>query len=176
VSHESPPKLKEVKRVSRSFRLFFMCLFVLTIAGLLASLFGPERPPVELAGTVFAPEAVTDRIRTLWVIERVLRSLVALKAFFHLIRLFGFYAEGRIFTRDNVAQLRQLGVTMLLLPAIWLLIVVAAVPQIAGTDDGWIRAMASFPMMAGLGGAIVMLIAWIMDVGRELRDEQDLVI
>jgi hypothetical protein len=171
-----PEQLRKVRSASRSLQRFFILLLVLTVAGLLATLFGPEPPPVELAGITFGADAVTGRIQTLWILERALGAAIALKAFVHLIRLFGLYANGRIFTRDNVRQLRQLGITLVLLPVLWLGVFLAVVPEIRDMGDGWIRAMASFPMMAGLGGAIVILIAWIMDVGRELRDEHDLVI
>ena len=176
MSTESTTRLREVQRVSRTLRAFFILTFVLTVLGLLAALFGPEPRPIELVGSVFAPELVTAKLRFVWFTKTVLRAAVALKAFYHLIRLFGLYADGRIFTARNVGQIRQLGVTLLLLPALWVLVLLAVVPEIAATDNGWLNLLPSFPMTAGLGGGIVIMLAWIMDVGRDLRDEHELVI
>jgi len=176
MSTETPARLREVQRVSRTLRAFFILTFVLTVLGLLAALFGPERRPIELVGSVFSPELATAKLSVVWFTKTILKALVALKAFYHLIRLFGLYADGRIFTSGNVVQLRQLGVTLLLLPALWVLELLAVVPEIAARDDGWLNLLPSFPMTAGLGGGIVIMLAWIMDVGRELRDEHELVI
>lgn len=176
MSSEIPAKLEDVQRVSKSLRYFFMFAAALTVLGLFAAIFGPEARTIELAGTVFPPESATVKIEIVWLARTVLGAAIYLKAFFHLIKLFGLYAEGRIFTLDNVRQIRQLGITMLLLPAVWILVLLAVLPEVAGAENGLIRIMPSFPMLAGLGGGIVLLIAWIMDVGREMRDEQELVI
>ncbi len=174
MTSEIPTQLQAVQRASRSLRRFFMVLFGGTLLGSLALLFGQRT--ITLAGIAFAGDAVTGKIQTLWVIESVLTAAVLLKGLFHLIRLFGLYADGKIFTRENVRQIRQLGITLLLMPAVWLLVVLAAVPELTNVPDVLVRLVPSFPGMALIGGAIVLLVAWIMDVGRELREEQDLVI
>jgi hypothetical protein len=175
MSKFAPARLEDVERVSRRVKQFFLLVAVLTVLGTLATLFG-EPVPISLVGLGFHGEAVTAKVQTLWVIETVLSATIALKVFYHLIRLFGLYAEGKIFTPANVLQMRQVGLTLLLAPALWIIVFIVSLPEVASMSDEWVRIVPSFPGNGLVGGAIVVLVSWIMDVGRELRDEHDLVI
>ena len=168
-------KLEDIKRVSRQLRLLFMLIAAGTLLGTLAKIF-MSHDQISIAGVQFAGEAVTGTVQMLWIAASVLTAAVLLKLFFHLIRLFGLYAEAMIFTQQNVAQIRQIGISLLLLPVVWLVASGFAVSQ-TGTSPGfWSLLLGSFPFAGLIGGGAILPIAWIMDAGRKLREEQDLVI
>ena len=182
MSTSVPAKLQEVKRVSRLLQRFFKFLFAVSVVGFVAAtlfaLLGEssQEQIVELVGIWFTGDEISGKIMLLGIVGAALRILVSLKALYHLIRLFGSYAGGQIFTADNVNQIRQLGVTMMLLAAIWLLDFTVALPEITEKSDQWGRIVQSFPTLELVGGAIVILVSWVMDAGRELREEHDLVV
>ncbi|MFZ4396533.1 MAG: DUF2975 domain-containing protein [Kiritimatiellia bacterium] len=114
---------------------------------------------------------------------------VRLKGLYHLYKLFGHYSEGDIFTAESVAQIRQLGITFLL----------GAGAQVLGVLIGWIIAWqcgiaptvpikfdpsSLIPFTGGdsgaigsaVAGSVIILISWVMDTGRGLREESDLTI
>ena len=109
-------------------------------------------------------------------IGTVLSSAILLKLDFHLIKLFGLYADGKIFTHDNVHEIRQIGITVLLFPALWVLglLVPTFIPGEGLTTT--ITTDGTDPFTEIIVGTIVLVVSWIMDVGRELREEQDLVV
>jgi len=182
MSQPETPKLQEVKRVSRLLRGFFRFLFAMTIVSLLVVIASTLMLPndgaffVELAGIRFSGETLTGSVRALATIAASLGLGLSLKAFYHLIRLFGLYAAGQIFTSANVRELRQIGITLMLYALIWVFEFASALPAITSSVDQWAQVVSSFPMLALVCGAIVILVSWIMDVGRELREDQDLVV
>jgi hypothetical protein len=173
---EAPDQLKQLKRISLSLKRLFIFLFALTVFGVIARLLVPSAESITLVGVPFSGEMITTKIYALSIIAALLSAALAMKAYFHLIKLFSLYAQAKVFTADNVAQIRQLGITLMLAPAVWLAVLLAAMPEIAAATAGWLGIMPSFPGNQLIVGGIVILISWIMDVGRQLRDEHDLVI
>ena len=92
------------------------------------------------------------------------------KSFYHLHRLFGNYSSGEIFTRKSVGQLRQFGIACLLWGAmsfLWglsLAISMNPAKSFQGHAD-------SFTF-----GAIIIVIAWFMDMAVDLHEENELTI
>jgi hypothetical protein len=92
------------------------------------------------------------------------------KCFYHLRRLFANYSRGEVFTREAVSQVRQFGIACLL----W-----------GVTNFVWISALALSmrPTAVFEGhfdslsiGAVIIVIAWFMDMAVELREENELTI
>lgn len=176
-----PAKLERVKRISVSLQRFFKLLFGLNLAALLVVstylvVGSPDLGSVHVAGVEFEPDSASAKLRVIAAVAALLRVLISLKATYHLIRLFGLYAAGQIFTPENVSQIRKLGIMLLLLPAVWGASLIAAMPEILSRPGELDAIMPSFPAVALIGGAIVVVVSWIMDVGRELREEHDLVV
>ena len=92
------------------------------------------------------------------------------KCFYHLHQLFGNYSRGEIFTRESVGQLRQFAIACLLwsvMNFLWSLsLALSAHP--AKTFHGHAD---SFGI-----GAIIIIIAWFMDMAVDLREENELTI
>jgi hypothetical protein len=185
---ETVTRLQKVKKYSASLRNLFGFFFVLSILGWLARMrlawSGPkpgERDVVEIAHLVFTGDPVPTDVRILAYVYFTLVLAISLKIFFHLIRLFALYAEGKIFSAANVHQIRQVGYTVLISPVLWLLSLF--IPLFVATDGVSITTSPSAGLLNIGGvfnqvilGTILIVIAWIMDVGRELREEQDLVV
>ncbi len=66
--------------------------------------------------------------------------------------------------------------TMICRPAVWLLVLLVAASEIVAAQSYWTWVMPSFPGGALLGGAVTLCISQIMNEGRVLRDEQDLIV
>jgi hypothetical protein len=107
---------------------------------------------------------------------------------FHLQRLFSHLAAGRIYTRENVRHIRWIGILALGMAVVQLVVPPMSFALIeSGVID---RALVSATVKGSLGtrnalllgpaslsgfitAALVLLVSWIMDVGRETRDEAD---
>jgi hypothetical protein len=89
--------------------------------------------------------------------------------FWNLRRLFGLYAKGVVFAPDNARSLKHVGAA---------LIVIALAPWLGHTflnslhlaiDQAWMHGSSIQELILG---AIVYVIAQVMQLGRELEDEQ----
>ena len=170
-------RLAAIQRASRSLRIFFIFLAAVLAFGTLNKFTQPFPPGSRtLAGVVFQGAAITGKIQILWLAQIVLDALLNLKILYHFIRLLGMFAQGKLFTAQNVSQLRQIGLTLMCTPVVWLIAPIGAWPEIVAAQVQWMKIVASFPVGPALTGAVFLFAAWIMNEGRELREEQDLVV
>jgi hypothetical protein len=168
-------RLEAIRRASRGLRFLFTLIGAGALLGTLAMLFTQPRE-VSIAGVLFTGAAVTNEVQVLMGASSVLNAAVVMKLCFHLYKLFGLYAQGKIFTQQNVAQIRQVGISLLLLPVVSLLIAACAAWLLETSPGLWAVFLNSFPFASLIGGGAILPIAWVMDAGRELREEQELVI
>ncbi|MBN2419042.1 MAG: DUF2975 domain-containing protein [Deltaproteobacteria bacterium] len=105
-----------------------------------------------------------------------------IKGLYHMRKLFGRYADGGIFTKAAIEQIRQLGITLLLwafIPVLGILMkFLVPLFLVTGTADIDIYL---FESLAGiispvLLGASTVIISWVMHIGAELREDQELTI
>jgi hypothetical protein len=110
---------------------------------------------------------------------------ILLKLLRHLGGLFGLYAKGIIFAADNVRHIRHIGIAVFMFCATWvyailakllLLILDQPVPAAAAGPDSIGFNVDNYPLLGFMTGIIIIIISWIMDVGREMREEQDLTV
>jgi len=173
-----PARLRKIQRASRELRLLFIVLFVLVVLGALTKLArpNPHGAKVVVAGIIFQGASLTGKIHMLWVVQHVLGVAIGLWIFYHLLRLLGLYSQGRIFTAQNVAFIRRIGLSLFCFPLVWLVGLIGAAPEIAAAQTQWTQILPSFPFNALIEGAVILFAGWIMNEGRELREEQDLVV
>ena len=170
-------RMNTIQRTSRTLRAFLILLAILLAMGLITRWIHPIAHEVKtIAGVAFEGDALTGKIQTLWLVQMLLAAAVNLKVVYHLVKLLGLYSNGELFTAANVAQIRQLGVTMMSGLAVWLIGLIGAGPEILAAQDQWVKIMPSFPAGALINGGILVYVSWIMNEGRLLRDEQDLVV
>jgi hypothetical protein len=105
---------------------------------------------------------------------------LAMRWLYLLHTLFDNFASGIIFTSENVRLIRRIGFVMLYMLVIVPLLEVASLGVLkAGFIDeasviragDWNLTPASF--MALFGPGLVLLLSWIMEVGRKVTDEAD---
>lgn len=189
---ETEEKLTKVKRYSTSLRRVFNFFTFLVVLGAVVSLLialtrGTTEASATFAvfGRVFTGEEITWPLKILAAIWLLILSGVAIKCLRHLAKLFNLYSQGKIFTAEDVFQIRQIGITVflffaasvfsmlakLILLALDLPLGVSAVtesPTVSLSFDSWMAQI--------LAGTMIIVISWIMDVGREMREEQDLTV
>jgi len=182
MTSEAAQRLEKVQKYSVSFKRLFRFLFVVVALALVVQTIlivtgaEPYGSSVRIGNTEYSGDSIPFAIRTIAWLGTTLGLAVLLKLNFHLIKLFSLYADGKLFNRENVHQIRQIGITVLLFPALWVLGLI--VPGFLPTDDVARSLVSSgqHPFTELIVGAIIVVVAWIMDVGRELREEQDLVV
>jgi hypothetical protein len=180
---ETAAKLQKVKKNSASLRDLFKFFLVIGLVGwavlaIAAWLLSPS--VVQIGHLVYSGDAITPTVRVVGYVYHTLSVAIGLKATYHLMKLFALYAEGKIFSAENVRQIRQVGVAVLLFAPLFVLTLF--VPLIApGAEGSSPRMSAGAGWVGGafesvISGTIILVVSWIMDVGRELREEQDLVV
>jgi Protein of unknown function (DUF2975) len=105
-----------------------------------------------------------------------LGTAAALHLLGQLAKLFGCYANGDIFTHQAVQYIRNTGFALLGLSLLSVLksVVGTLLVAKAAPGAGWIDL--SIDVSLALAAFVVLLIAWIMDVGRAIHEENELTI
>jgi hypothetical protein len=174
-------RLERVKRTSRSARR--VCFLLMALVGLVTA--------VGVAVTLTAPASVNCAFNGLrqpcsemspplvaFVFVALLGGLgLVLMALFRLARLFENYARGEIFTRASVRELRLLGYVAVAYAVFEFILFVGALALVA---DGAVESPTSlhvdFPIAPAIIASFVMLLSWVMDVGAEMREENELTV
>ena len=186
-----PPPLRRMRLVSRGLEILFLVLAV--GVGLLASAMILDFI-VPYAGNAFTvgPKGGLISLHVPWghprlppgyiapadmpVIQRLahvpvglLNAVPMIALFWSLRRLFGLYARGVVFAPDNARSLKRIGVA---------LIVIAVAPWLGhaflnslhlAIDQVWMHGSSLQELILG---AIVYVIAQVMQLGREIEEER----
>jgi len=177
-------RLEKVKRTSRSARraCYLLMVLILIMAGVMAlttvglpeplTCKGPEVSSVPRPCSDLAPQVVVFAyVALVGVIALVLAAL------HRFARLFGNYSRGEIFTRASVRELRWVGYIAVGYAAFQGVLFIAALALVA---NGAVESPATLgydvPFGPILMAAGVMLLSWVMDVGAEIREENELTV
>lgn len=192
MSPETQEKLEKVKKYSASLRTLFRFLsVVLLFAGFIGMIIlltiNDSQPPtrsVDFNGVVYVGEEITVLVKIVIAFGLLLAVAIALKVLHHLASLFGHYARGQIFTSESVRQIRKTGKGLFYALFAWLYALIAnfvlktTAPSVSGVEveqATW-GFQLSGPFTLAIAGTIIVMVSWIMDVGRELREDQDLTV
>lgn len=171
-----------IQRVSRAFRFLFLGWFICTPIGYGVFWLGINHVPVSFIRHDFPipgsllPLSFSLRCAALAI--SLLPMCVQLSGLWTLIRLFTLYGQGSIFTVRHVKYFRRLGYILLLWTGAGILY-----RALIGIVLSWVASPGQVTLSLGLTstnltafiiGGIVLVIAWIMDEGRKLADEQAL--
>ena len=183
--------MERIKRLSRRLKVFFIIVIVLLpcIQAVGWAYFNPQSATTlnhALDPTRYnmSPENIkaplTPASRLVGFIAGMIPTGLNMLALFYLVRLFGLYAQGLIFTRDNVRYIRLTGYVLLIRQAAHpvhqtletIALTINNPPgqrmiQIGLTDDNLSQIVVAL---------IIILVSWIMDEGRKLKEEEALVI
>jgi len=187
-----PSDLRRMRLVSRALEILFLVLAVATglIAGALILAFiipyagdhfamGPAGGLVRWAPRLTHPIPLPPHyiaVSDMPVVQRLahvpvglLHAVPTVFLFWSLRRLFGLYAKGVVFAPDNARSLKHIGTA---------LIVIALAPWLGHTflnslhlaiDKAWMHGSSIQELVLG---AIVYVIAQVMQLGRELEEER----
>lgn len=166
---ESLRRLKRIQTVAKIFRFFCQLAMVLLIAGALMTIFNPA----EMRGGLGDFRVEKLKPEYLWLKRPLVFLLLTLLATFVWLsyRLFTLYSKGVIFSDANVRYIKWLGYWMIgtwamsILVQLLYFLVDAEHLIFKFTVDGYF-----------FGGALVLLLAWIMEEGKKLQEEQTLTV
>lgn len=184
-------QMNRIKHVSLFFRTVFQILFItLPIILVIAWVTSPESLVI-MDGFInmsFIPRPYINNIlHSLTPMDRLLGfgissmpMLVELYILYSLIKLFGLYSKGEIFSVNNVKHIRNIGYALLITQ-----VINPIYEGLMGVALTWHNPhghrFAAFTLdQTNFGiilvGLIVILISWIMAEGCRLREEQQLTI
>jgi hypothetical protein len=181
-------RLEQVKRTSRGARraCFWMMALVSLAAAVtvLARLTLPEgQGPAGWAWTCEADglrgpcSELTPQVMTVFLVALLGGVALTLTALYRLARLFGNYSRGEIFTRGSVGEIRWIGYVLAAGAVFQLLLFVAVLTLRADGGGEWpIELRFDLPIVPVLVASLVMLFSWVMDVGAEMREENELTV
>ena len=173
--------LEKVKRTSRGARR--ACLWLMGLVGLIGAvtaagmLMLPGRMICEVAGgrapcNELSPEAVAFAF-----VEILASVALGLTAVYRLAQLFGNYSRGEIFTRGSAREIRMIGYVVVAYVVFRVVLFVALLSLVAGDTEGWPQELhVDLPIGHAIAAAFIMLLSWIMDVGAEMREENELTV
>jgi hypothetical protein len=169
---ETQAKLQKIKKVSSIFRMICKVLLALfAVVGVLCAVcvaYGVG--DINIDNMIFSTAGLTLSLRLLLGAVTAVAFGTLIKCIYHLHLLFGNYSRGEVFTRESVRQLRKFGVACLL----WGVMSFLWVLSLALTANPMKTFQAHFDSF--VIGAIIIVIAWFMDIAVDLREENDLTI
>lgn len=174
-------RLEDVKRMSRAARRVCFLLMVLTALAAVVMTAGrlstPERLTCEVGGVRQACSELPSEAVALAVIATVVGVALALTGLYRLARLFENYARGEIFTRNSVREIRVLGYVVVAYAVFQVVMFVATLALIARGGVQWPAELRfDLPLGPIVIAFFILLISWVMDVGAELREENELTV
>jgi hypothetical protein len=175
-------RLEKVKRISRSMKraCYWLMGLVLLMAALtvLARLTLPGSPSCAVQG-VQAPWCgeLSSQALTFLLVALIGGVALALTGLYRLARLFGNYSRGEIFTRGSVREICWLSYVAVAYVVFQGALFVAMLSLNAGGANDWPSELRfDLPIGPALVATLLTLLAWIMDVGAELREENELTV
>lgn len=178
--------MAKIQSISAKFRIIFKCaLFIIPILNCIVWLLY-EKMPSEITDTLLPYSLnlqhinINSTTKTLACLACMLQVSVVMYALRQLLKLFKNYQEGQIFSLSNVSYYRRLGYSVFA----WVicdkivdaLISIILTYQNAIGDRQIVIRFGSADFAALAIGGLVILIAWIMNEGHKLNEEQALTI
>jgi hypothetical protein len=179
-------RLDKVKRTSRSARracFWMMGLVLLTGAITAVGRFTLPELPAEWVWTCEANglrgpcNGLAPQVTTVFLVAVFGSVALMLTALYRLARLFGNYSRGEIFTRGSVGEIRWIGYVLAAGAVFQLLLFVAVLALRADRGGEWpVELRFDIPIAPVLVASLVILLSWVMDVGAEMREENELTV
>lgn len=185
---ETLAKLEKVKKYSASLRTLFQIAAAFAgLTGLVTLLLiltaqGSETRTIQFGGATYSGDEITWSLQIVVAIGAALVFSIAVSLLHNLAKLFEHYSKGEIFTAESVRRIREIGITVFMFVAVWIYTLFAEyILQVLepGTTLQGTRTVGlgvPGPLFVVLTGIVIMIVSWVMDVGRELREEHDLTV
>jgi hypothetical protein len=189
IAEAEKPSHRRLRQTSRGLAWLFSAIFALYVsyiaAGIIVAFFFSSHVQMNAEGANFSfglngqlPRSIPGMVRLsdqpfitrlAGVIDLAIASLSFLLIFWNLRGLFGLYASGIVFARENAAYLKFVGVWLIAyLP---LKLIANVVFRLAGgVDHNWLHMDGVEALVLGI---IVVAIAQVMEFGHEIEQEKD---
>ncbi|HEX2815553.1 MAG TPA: DUF2975 domain-containing protein [Phenylobacterium sp.] len=180
------PSFRKIRTASRAFEALFTALFVFFILLAVLSLgmllfyqgevisFGPRGGMITTSGhpppdfTPLGDWRVDQRLA--YVPDVIVRAIPSIYLFWCLRSLFRLYGQGQVFTARNATLIKAMGVCLIAdaaLPFLCHLVLSATGYEI---DKAWAHMAAVQELVLG---AVVFVIALVMQAGREIEEDRE---
>jgi hypothetical protein len=174
-------RLENLKRMSRSARRVCFLLMVFTALAALAMTAGrlgaPEMLTCDIGGVRQACSELPSEAVTFTVVGVIGSLMLVWVALHRLSRLFLNYSRGEIFTRGSVREIRVLGYVAAAYAVFQVAMFVAVLAFAANGGGEWPRELRfDFSLGPFVIAFFILLFSWVMDVGAELREENELTV
>jgi hypothetical protein len=133
---------------------------------------------LKLFSVVMIGNTMNQNVKTFLIIIIAVLSFFIFKILHHLRKLFGNYAVGDIFSGKSIGQIRQLGFSLLFLGGLDFLplfLFIQNFREYIFSENFHIIGI-NIPLVNIVSGCIIILISWIMDVGRGIHEENELTV
>jgi hypothetical protein len=173
-------QIDKIKKVSRYIKTICRALKWVSISVLFCEamiiVIGPVQGKYQVNGIDVPLNLLTSGAKVILIFILCLYFSVLLKGLHHMAALFSLFAEGNIFIKKSIGQIKQLGITVLFAVAANLAAFPLNIVVLNSISFEHINMSYSFPVGNIITGCFVILISWIMEVGREMREEIELTI
>jgi Protein of unknown function (DUF2975) len=178
--------MERIKSISKKFRILFILAFLFIPTSNFVVWILYDKLPSEIRVTLLPHTLNLSQIninsttKILASLIDMLQVSIVLYALYQLIKLFKNYGKGEIFSLSNVTYYRKLGYTIFA----WVLcskIVDALISAVLTFQNPVgqrqiVVSLGSSDLLTLAIGGLVILIAWIMNEGHKLNEEQSLTI
>ncbi|MDI1251348.1 MAG: hypothetical protein PSV13_20980 [Lacunisphaera sp.] len=174
MNSENELKLRKIERVSRILRTLFTVLFIpVTVIAVAAtvSILAGWTAHIRFDGQTYLPAELVLTARLFLAAIVVAMAAGLAKGLFHLRRLMGNYSRGEIFTLDSARQIRQFGITCVLLGLVKLAGAFLPLMLVSSTHR-----TVNVNADAVIIGAVIIGISWFAEMAAALREENDLTV
>ena len=177
--------LGKIQKVSAKFHLLFSVLLIgLPLYYLFFWIFINHIPQsfitVNMPAKLLVPHELSIWLRLWGLLASLLPLFAQIYALLNLRELFAYYKQGVIFTYRHVQCFRNIGRALLLWVACSMVYETVSTFLFSwGNPPGQRILMIGFSgadFTALIIGSLVLVIAWVMDVGRQLNEEQALTV
>jgi hypothetical protein len=189
--------MEKIQKVSLYFRWFFTALIILTplfsafcwyfFEGKIPSAsqahfgFSAEiSPAVQFANKLPLISKITTQTKMLGFLVSLIPDGIFMLACFLLAQLFRLYEKGQIFLAQNVRCIRNLGLLLLIKPVLLLVyepLLTFILTMNNPVGERLIKVSAGTDQIGEIALALViLLISWIMDEGRKLKEQEDYIV
>jgi len=170
--------VERLKTTSRRLQILVFALILLTpCAVALSAATGAWAELLNIPKNISLDTAQISGLSMLIVLALgLIKPVVYMIAFWFLYKLLGLYREGIIFTAENVAGIRKIGWAVASIDVAALVQVLVSGPILTfyGITSGYIAVRLEVGYL--IIGLFVVLISYVMDMGRELKEQDNLVI
>lgn len=181
--------MNRIQKVSKLFRIF--CIFVLMIyaVGSVLGIYAIWSGSSIVHTNVYVKGMGLQHAKDLAIGGKFFMTLMILiifayifKGFYHLKNLFSSYSKGKIFSSETNGQIKKFGVTVCLWPVLQLLCILISNIAVYLTYEIPVRMINTPPdksvsiITPLIIGAAIIYISWVMEMGREMREDQELTI